>query len=698
MILRCNERTLLRAALVTGTAAFFVLPQQVFAAEDQVVELSDVVITASRISQQVKDAPVAISIVSEQELDKIKARNPQEFLSRVPGVNSSNFGGESELTSIRIPTHFTNPYTVVLVDGVQYGSYGSGSSSQFREINLNNIARIEVIKGPASALYGSNAIGGVINVITKEPSAFPQARIWSELGDYRQWRAGVSGSGGFDKLSYFIDANHTDTEAAREHSGVDKQSGSVKLNYTATDVSLLTFKIDYVTVENDSPGSINQDDFEEDWLQSYHNFAYNKSDRVAPALSYVHYLDAAEMRAIFVLRDTEEETIPNYSIRQLTFGPFPRPYIGSYTEDDSLDMSLQLLYSHDLSLWRSKVIVGLDTEYGSKYSKTYDLSVSYDSALNKYESYTLGDLDKSYDMTTKVAAPYLQLESSPWKKLRITVGARYDSARYEVEDQLSNSIENKRGFAKTSPKAGVTYDINANLNTYVSYSKGFVVPTTSQLWTSRYDNADLDPENAENYEVGLRSSFMNRRLRLDISVYDMTITDKIVINNTPAPNTRYINAGKSSQKGIEVMTSYAPLESVQLSVAYTYARNKYESYSDQGVDYSGNWQPRSPKHHLNARLSVFPVDGVEVELEMDEVSSQFADDANLFEYTRPTLFNLRASYYWKRFTFWGHILNLTDKEHANYMSYSTSEDTMTLFPGIARTAFVGLSYRFGGDK
>ncbi len=696
MISRRNERTSVRAALVSGAAVLFTLPQPVFAAEEQIVELGDVVVTASRVSQQIKDAPVAIGVVSEQELDKVKARNPQEFLSRVPGINSSNFGGESELTSIRIPTHFTNPYTIMLVDGVQYSSYGSGSSSQFREINPKNIERIEVIKGPASALYGSNAIGGIINVITKEPSTTPQAKIWTELGDYQQWRTGVSGSGRADKLSFFIDANHTDTDGSREHSEVDKQSGSVKVNYTATDESLLTFKIDYITVENDSPGSIYQDDFEEDWLQSYHNFAYSKADRVAPALSYSHYLDDAEMRATFVLRDTDEESIPNYSIRQLTYGPFPRPYIGSYTENDSLDMSLQLLYSQDVSLWRSKVIVGLDTERGSKDSKTYDLAVSYNSILNKYESYTLGDLDKSYDITSEVAAPYLQLESSPWEKVRISVGARYDSARYEVEDELSSGTENAESFSKTSPKVGVTYDINANLNTYASYSKGFVVPTTSQLWTSRYDNADLDAENAENYEIGLRSSFLKKRLKLDFSVYDMTITDKIVVDNSPAPNTHYVNAGKSSQKGAEVMASYAPLDSVQLSVAYTYARNKYESYVDQGVDYSGNWQPRSPKHHLNARLVILPVDGVEVELEMDEVSSQFADDANLFEYTRPTLFNLRASYDWQNFTFWGHILNLTDKEHANYISYSASEDTMSLYPGVARTAFVGLSYSFGG--
>ena len=89
---------------------------------------------------------------------------------------------------------------------------------------------------------------------------------------------------------------------------------------------------------------------------------------------------------------------------------------------------------------------------------------------------------------------------------------------------------------------------------------------------------------------------------------------------------------------------------------------------------------------------------MEVELEMDEISSQYADDANLHKYTRPTLFNLRVGYDWQSWSVWGHILNLTDEEYATYVSYSSSEDTMNLYSGAPRTVFAGLSYKFGGSK
>ncbi|MBU0483219.1 MAG: TonB-dependent receptor plug domain-containing protein [Proteobacteria bacterium] len=178
-------------------------------------ELDEVVVTASRVSEKIKDTAVSVNVLSEVDLSEVKARNPAEFLDRIPGINSQNFGGESELTAIRVPTHFTNPYTIVLLDGLPTTSYGSGSSSQFSQLNSDNIARIEIIKGPASALYGSNAIGGIINVITKTPSVEPQVKVWSELGDYSQWRSGVSGSGGSGPLGFNLDLSLVDGNRAK---------------------------------------------------------------------------------------------------------------------------------------------------------------------------------------------------------------------------------------------------------------------------------------------------------------------------------------------------------------------------------------------------------------------------------------------------------------------------------------------------
>ena len=314
-----------------------------------------------------------------------------------------------------------------------------------------------------------------------------------------------------------------------------------------------------------------------------------------------------------------------------------------------------------------------------------------DTATNTYTSYTFVGLDKSYDIDTEVTAPYVQVELSPVEKIRFSAGGRYDSASYDVDDRKDDSTGGEEKFSRFSPKAGITFDVNDSLNGYISYSDGFVVPTTSQLWTSRYDNKDLDPEKARNYEVGIRSLLWQKRVRLDCSLYTMTIKDKIVVNDTDM----YINAGESSQDGAEIMATILPHDKVRLDVAYTYARNKYDSYTTGGIDYSGNMQPRSPRNHLNARVTLLPLLGLEVEFEMDDTSSQYADDANLHKYNRPTLYNLRASYDWKNWKVWAHVLNLTDEEYATYVSYSASDASMNMYSGAPRTVYAGLSYSFG---
>jgi len=662
------------------------------AAEEISQELDQIVVTASRVEEKLKEAPVTINVLDSAEIEKIKYRNPSDILRRIPGIYSHDFGGESEITSIRVQTHFTNPYTIVLLDGVPISSYGSGSSGQFAELNSDNISHIEVIKGPASALYGSNAIGGVINVISKDPTAKPQMKFWSEYGKGEHWRSGISGSGSGEKVSFNIDLNHIDSEGWRDHSSLNKKTGNIKLQYLPTDESLFSLKLDCLTSENDTPGSLYKADFESDWQHSYYDVAYSKTDKIAPSLSYTYFFDEAEFKTTLALRDIDSESLPHYNIRQRTWGPFPRPYEGKFNQSENKAANLQFLYSRDFTVLNSKIIVGLDTERGSLDSDSYDITVTWDAAQNKYTSYTMGDLDKSYDITTKVYAPFIQLQASPFDKLKLTAGGRYDSAEYELGDKQDHTNDQDKKFTQFSPKFGLTYDFTPWFNSYFSYSKGFVVPTTGQLFTASSANSNLEPEKADNVEVGIRSSFWQNKLALDVALYSMEISDKIVSDSFFDP---YLNVGETSQKGLEATAVLLPVDKVKLSMAYSYARNKYEIYSADTPEYNGNWVRRSPKHRFNARLAVMPIKGLEVELEMDMVSSQYHDSANLFEYSRPTLFNLRANYSWEQWSFWCHIKNLTDETYATYVSGDTTASETSFYPGAPISFFVGVSYKWG---
>lgn len=671
---------------------FFMLVSICNAEESDTVqhELDEVVVTASRVEEKVKETPVTTNIVTEKELEIVKFRNPADILNRLPGTYTHDFGGESELTSIRVPTHFTNGYTMVLVDGIPTTSYGTGSSGQISELNNRNIDRIEIVKGPASALYGSNAIGGIINIITKNPSPQPEIDFWGEVGEYDQYSGGVAASGSGRKISYNVDVNFKDSKGWREHSAVDKKVGTAKLQFAPTESSLLGVKLELLNKVNEASGSLEEDDFNENWQHSYYTFNETTMDKYVGTLTYNYFLQKGEFKTVLSIRKIDHTTIPQYNIRRIG-PPTSTTAIGYYNDIQGLDTNLQLLYSRDMNFWRSKLIVGFDTEYGSTETDQDNLDIIWDPTIKKYTSYTVADKNKWFDITTKVASPYLQVAVSPVKRLRITAGGRYDSVTYDVEDKLNagtpDYLSGDKDFSEFSPKIGATYEITQNLNGYASYSEGFVVPTTSQLLTSTNSNDQLDPEKAKNYEIGIRSLFWDRKIDLDIAAYSMKIEDKIIQNSRRDP---YENAAETSMKGIETVLVLRPIKKLYLTCAYTYARNKFEAYTSSGIDYSGKTQPRSPEHHLNARLTLLPFIGFQAELEVDKISSQFAEESNTESYSRPTLVNLRANYDWKDWSFWAQIANLTNEKYATYVSGDVG--AVDYYSGKPRTFFAGLSY------
>ena len=672
------------------------------AAADIGQELDQVVVTASRVEEKLKEAPVTINVIDDKEVEKIKYRNPTDMLYRIPGVISGDFGGESELTSIRVQTHFGNPYTIVLLDGVPVSNYGSGSSGQFAEIDSNNISRIEVIKGPASALYGSNAIGGVINVISKNPSSKPQVKLWSEYGRGDTWRSGISGGDSGEKANFNVSLNNISNKGTRAHSDLEKRTGNVKFQLPF-DESLLSFKLDLLSTDADSPGNLSKEEFEQNWMHSY-GLAFSEKEKIASTISYSYFFDEAELKTSLSLRDLDSRSIPTYRFRDNLANNTFTSFLYN-TEEKSTN--LNFLYSRDLNPLSSKIIIGLDTEKSNQDFFSQDISGTIDptASLKTYNTtYTILGIDKDYDIDTKMYAPFIQVQVTPIDKLKITAAGRYDSVKYEVEDKNptpaskfspATNYTGKASFNQFSPKVGITYDFTSWFNGFFSYSKGFVVPTTSQLYTSTGANKDLNPENAENFEVGIRNSLLQGKLGLDLALYTMDITNKILSNGSGWGATS-INAGEASTDGFEATAVYAPIDMVKLTMAYSYAINEFDKYTPAQPEYDDHTLPRSPDHHINVRLAVTPLKGLEVELELDDISSQYHDVDNLAQYRRPALVNLRGTYSWHQWSAWAHLKNMTNEQYSSYISGDGSSDTTRdLYPGSPISLFAGISYKWG---
>lgn len=667
------------------------------AAEKQ--ELDEVIVTGSRVETKVRETPSTVNVVTPRELEEIKYRNPSEVLNRLPGTYTTTYTGEDALTSIRVPTGFINPYTLILVDGIPASSYGQGNASVWRELNSMDIERIEVVKGPASALYGSSAIGGVINIITKKPGSAPEARVWTEYGRWDRWRGGVSGSIRSGKFAGNLNGYFIQNEGWREHSTTKKQAVTINGEYIPDNLSLLNLRIDYTHFNNKVPGALDAGDFRSDPRQDYNTFTYTRMDKITPALTYNRLVgNSGELKLVFQSRIiSNHENFSTYSIR---YDTRKKIYTGTPTKADGLDFDIQGLYNHQFKPFSSRIVLGFDFERSDQEIKNYLSTVTRDPVTKKFTRYSTPVLNGSFDTTADVFAPYAQLEFSPLKDMRFVLGGRYDAIHYDVDDTFKGIMGGTRDFSKPTGKAGATYDLAKDLNLYANYSQGFVAPSPSQLFTtSRGANPDLEPEEAENYEIGLRSSFWNRQASFDVAYYDMRITDKIISQTKSVSEILYRNVGETSHRGVEVQASFRPFNFLRAAVSYTYSRSIYKSYRDAKskppINYDNNSLPRAPDHHLNARLAFLPVKGLEIELEMDAISKQYANDANTLSYKRPTIFNLRTTYDLKNWSFWGHIMNLTDRTYATYISDSNyTPNTLSLYPGDPISYFIGASYRW----
>jgi outer membrane receptor protein involved in Fe transport len=626
-------------------------------------------VTASRVASEVQQAPVAITLIDQEELERVKPVDSRsELMRRIPGY--------SMIRNLRIPIGGKN-YTINLIDGLAIGSaFGSGTIGSVEDSNTFDIERVEVIRGPASALYGSNALGGVINVITREPPADPEYRVWGEAGEYDRQRGGVSAAGSNDTLGYFLDVNFLDYEGWQERTNNERKQFSSKLLYTPDIDVVYTFRVEYLDRYQENPGSLTQAQYVEDWQQSLVYDAYNDEESVSGAFKYERDLSShSGIEFSYGIRNNLTEGPPSYSAT------------GGFSSSDVTNQNLVGLYRQDFDWHASQFIVGIDLLHSDSLSKGYT------------ERDASSDIRQKWDITAVTRSPFIQYEFSPKSWLHLSLGGRFDRIEYgakgyQVSRGTTTNYDESITFSHFSPKAGASFDLNPRNSLWFGYGQGFVVPSSTYLFVGSrgYDsNPDLDPEKAGNYELGLRGKTQEGWLSYDIALYHTKITDMLVADDN---RSLYVNAGEVLVKGMESSIGIVPQRDWRIDLTHTYADNQYIDFVSGTSDYSGNTLSASPKQHIDARVIWMPLQGLSAELEWNHISSYYTSDDNddpQGRARRPDLLNLRVAYAKGPWSFWGHILNLADRKYAERVSYKVGEGRSYVVGG-PRTIYMGIAY------
>lgn len=609
-----------------------------------------------------KDLAVNSHVVGRAEIERLRFVDPDEFLDRIPG--------ETQVRNLRIPDGGKS-YTIPMLEGMPMENPYQGATQRLNRTNTFDIERVEIIKGPASALYPNNAFGGVVNVVSRQPPKQTETQASVEAGDFNRLRLGANTGGTYNNIGYFFSANSRNLDGLREESKNDRQQASGKLVFNPTDITRITTRFEYLDENVVARGDLTAEQLEQDPTQAGGLSSSTDLQQNTLSAKVEHLLESGKLDANLVRR--EKDTVGQSRFR----GP---------QDENDLAYSGKLTYKHELD--DSSVIVGTDYYAGTEDVKQFERNDSdLTGAFTPYEN----------DLT--VQAYFAQYQVQATDKLTLTAGLRHE----DIEISSSLYAGQQADFADTSPKLGLTYQVSANNSVWFGVSDGFYAPSAGHLFDLDDGNPELKPEEARNIEFGFRGSWHN--WQYDSSIYQNKISNYLVtqeftrtVDDTEEEYELTTNAGKVNIQGIETVLEYAPKDAKwRAGLTHTFTDNSYDSFvqSTPGADddLSGKILRRSPDHHLNLRLAWLPMEGLSAELEADMYSHYFADAVNSAEskFTRGDRINLRVDYRLEHWRIWLHGLNLTDtmEDRATY-----SRGTMKFRTIDGRTFYAGASYTF----
>lgn len=606
----------------------------------------------------VKELPINIHVVGQDEMERIRFVDANEFLDRIPG--------ETQVRNLRIPDGGKG-YTIPMVDGIPLENPYEGATQRLDRINTFDISQVQVIKGPSSALYGNNAFGGVVNVITKDAPKEQTAQVLVEAGNFGRSRLGVSTGGTASSVGYFIDVNSRRLDGMREESKNDRDQASAKLIFNINNDLRIITRAEYLDEQMIVRGDLTEDQIKEDKHQAGSLSSSEDLQQSTLAVKFEQNFTSGVAELSLVRR--EKDTIGASRFR----GP---------QDENDLGYSLKASYRHEFNNFH--LLGGYELYDGEQDTKRYGRDdINLQGTFTKFQN------------ELNIDAYFMQYHHELTADLTLTAGVRYEDI------ELSSSLYNDNAsFSDLAPKVGISYQVDDNHLFWASVSEGFYAPDLSDLYDPEEGNPNLKPEEMTNVEIGIRGQFGH--WYYDTSIYDSEIENYLVtqelINDQGHEYEQVTNAGLVSLKGVETVIEFAPEDSRwRLGFTHTFNRNTYDSFvqSTPGAsdDLSGKVMRRAPKHHFNGRLAWAATDNFTIEFEADAYSHYYADHANSDEskFTRDPRYHVRMDYVYYDWKFWLHGLNLTDtiEDRATYsrgkMKYRTVD---------GRTFYMGATYQF----
>ena len=599
----------------------------------EAIMLEEIIVTAQKRSESVQEIPLAITAFSSNMLDERGITDIASLASSVPGMHFGQATSNTRITIRGIGTEQTtvtgDPGVAFHIDGVYQARSSAGNAAFY------DLARVEVLRGPQGTLYGRNATGGSVNLISNAPVPELDASIEAQVGNYNQRRLrGVLNAPLIDdKLLMRVSTQYETrdgyyenlTPGADDLQDADSVDVRAQFLYLATDTFDATLSYNYSTSKGAGFGVKGLGDYpappplpnikyieatpnpDDPWKVRTNDVADRDNSREGATLTLNWDLDWAALKSITAWQDNTNDYVRDFDYSDNDIQnennyqdstQYSQEFQISSTSSDALEWILGLYWlseETDVEYWLNDQGEGLST---FPFFPTIDVGLDYPvyfGNASTTESDAFGTFGQaSYNIS---------------EQLKLTAGLRYS------KDEKETDVLRKAFFGPTSTtftKKGdwddVTWKLGADWFTseghmlYGSVSTGF----KSGGFLQQEDAEPYDPENILAWEIGSKNRFLDNRLQANISAffYDYTDMQLTTIRDVQRVTT---NAGESEIKGIEIELVGRPTAALELSGSFAYTDAKFTEYFDtdpqdgtgEVLDLSGNRLPRSPEYTVN---------------------------------------------------------------------------------------------------
>ena len=663
--------------------------------QEKAIVMEEVVVTATRDTEEVRNIPANVSVITAKDIEKSGATNVVEVLDKLESIQFRNYSGNASQSLIDLRGFGgDNPFgkTLIMLDGRRLNRPDM-SSINWLQIPLNNIERIEVVRGASSVLYGDAAVGGVINIITKKGEGKPKFDASVIAGSYglHNERAGVTGA--VDKWTYALNGENNFAFGYRERSKLSSQGGGLNVGYDASELFNISLGLSFNKTDYQMPGYLTKVQMEQDRRQyqpatpALFNVAATNddgSDKYANVNLGIKYIlgSMGEIDINFLYGNKDIQT------DMTSWSQF------SNTKMDTYGITPKYILAKEVFGFKNKLVLGLDY-----YNEPYKKEFYSDRERNTRTGWA--------DFTRDSLGYYIRDEFSLLKSLILNAGYRSERATIKGSNTdtvtpTNNFTDQEKTYNAEAYEAGLTWLVGKKSKVFGKYSTVYRIPFLEEV---AYFNGggggflkNLEKEKGISTEVGTEFYPLNN-LKIGLTLFRIDMEDEIHYVGV-YPTGHNENAGKTRHDGAEVSLSYLWEKRAKLYGNFTYHMATYENGPNNKKEL-----PLVPNRMANAGVEIYLPYNLMLRPEVRYVGDAFLsqDDTNISEKLESyTLFNLYLSYkpsFGKvNMTVFLGVENLTDVKYSSFGSYNVpgygagAPSTYYPMPGITYKG--GISFAF----